>query len=136
MGVAMDNDGVAGACAQRAQPRLRRSASLFQASARMFPGDEDNGSMGAWFILNSLGLYPLAPASGNYLLGSPLFANVTIDVGNGQMLNIIAKGQSPLNTAVAAVRMNGMPVAGVNVAYADLMRGGVLEFDMVIPPEA
>jgi len=133
MGVGMDS-GVAGPCAQRAQPRLRRSAALFRAGADMFPGDEDNGSMGAWYILNALGLYPLAPASGQYTLGSPLFANVTIDVGGGRALTIVANGQSPARTAVAAVRLNGVAVAGTDVAYEALMRGGLLEFDMILPP--
>ena len=41
---------------------------------QMYPGDEDNGSMGAWFIFNMLGIYPLSPASGYYVVGSPLFA--------------------------------------------------------------
>jgi putative alpha-1,2-mannosidase len=90
--------------------------------------------VGAWFILNALGLYPLAPASGRYLLGSPLFANVTIDVGGGHTLTIVALSQSPAHTAVAAVRWNGAAVPGVDVAYADLMLGGVLEFDMTTPP--
>ena len=59
---------------------IRKSLGLFTADAGMFPGDEDNGSMGAWFILNALGLYALSPASGDYVLGSPLFANVTITI--------------------------------------------------------
>lgn len=97
----------------------------------MFCGDEDNGSMGAWHILNAIGLYPLSPASGDYVLGSPLFANVTIAIdGTASPLIISAVNQGPLNAYVQGVTWNGMPVTGVYVAYADLMAGGVLEFTM------
>ena len=133
MGVAM-GAAVNSSCAQRAQARLRRSAGLFRAAADMFPGDEDNGSMGAWYIFNALGIYPLSPASGRYVLGAPLFGNVTVDVGGGRALTIVANAQGPARTAVAAARWNGAPVVGVEVAYADLMRGGLLEFDMVLGP--
>jgi hypothetical protein len=43
-----------------------------------YTGDEDNGSMSSWYLLTSLGLYSLKQGDVNYVLGSPLFANVTI----------------------------------------------------------
>merc|ERR1711959_81646 len=82
---------VTGKCANQAQKWLRQSNSLLKGGADMYPGDEDNGSMGAWFIMNMLGLYPLSPASGNYVVGSPMFAKVTIAVpGASAPLTIIA----------------------------------------------
>lgn len=111
----------------------------------MYPGDEDNGSMGAWHILNVLGLYPLSPASGDYVLGSPLFANVTVNLSaasgsgsgfNNVTLTISALNQGPMNVYVQGVTWNGAPVTGVNVAYSDLMQGGVLQFTMGPTPAA
>jgi putative alpha-1,2-mannosidase len=97
----------------------------------MFVGDEDNGSMGAYHALNVLGLYPLSPASGDYILGSPLFANVTITIdGAARPLVISAVNQGPSNAYVQGATWNGAPVSGVYVSYADLMAGGVLEFTM------
>ena len=44
-----------------------------------YAGDEDNGEMGAWFVLSALGLYSIAPgASDKYVLGSPIFKHVAI----------------------------------------------------------
>ena len=40
-----------------------------------FPGDEDNGSMGSWYVLSALGFYPLTPGRAEYVLTSPLFPN-------------------------------------------------------------
>jgi predicted alpha-1,2-mannosidase len=136
MQVAFDT-AVTGACAQQAQPWLRKSAALFRPGADMFPGDEDNGSMGAWYILNALGLYPLSPASGEYVLGSPLFGNVSITIdGASQPLTIVALNQGPANVYVHAVEWNGVPLPGVTVPYASLMQGGVLQFTMASTPAA
>jgi putative alpha-1,2-mannosidase len=134
MQVAFDS-AVTGACAGQAQYWLRKSATLFRPGADMYPGDEDNGSMGAWYIFNSLGLYPLSPASGEFVLGSPLFANVSIAIdGAAQPLTIIAINQAPENVYVTAVTWNGAPVSGVSLPYASLMQGGTLQFTMAATP--
>ena len=90
--------------------------------------------MGAWFILNALGIYALSPASGDFVIGSPLFANVSIYIdsasGNHLPLHILARNQSSSNVHVQSVQWNGVAINGVYVAYADLMQGGALEFSM------
>ncbi len=128
---------VAGKCAQQAQYWLRRSATLFSPGSDMFPGDEDNGSMGAWYIFNALGLYPLSPASGDFVLGSPLLGSVTLALdGAAAPLTITAVNQGPANVYVTGATWNGAPVEGVRVAYAELMKGGTLEFTLAAAPSA
>ena len=121
---------VTGKCANQAQKWLRQSNDMLSNSDEMYPGDEDNGSMGAWFIFNMLGLYPLSPASGDYVIGVPLFANVTLDVGAPTPLAVVATNQAPANVYVQSLTWNGKPVTGVTMKYADLMQGGVLQFAM------
>jgi putative alpha-1,2-mannosidase len=86
------------------------------------------------YILNALGLYPLSPASGDYVLGSPLFANVTITLGGGggspTALVVSALNQHRDHPFVQRATFNGTDVSGVRVAFADLAMGGVLEFTM------
>jgi putative alpha-1,2-mannosidase len=135
MQVAFDTS-VGGKCAQQAQYWLRKSATLFTAGADMFPGDEDNGSMGAWYIFNAIGLYPISPASGKFILGSPLFGSVSIDVGAAQPLVISTVNQGPNNVYVTGATWNGAAVDGVFVAYSDLMQGGTLEFTLAAAPTA
>ena len=127
---------VTGKCAQQAQYWLRKSVTLFTAGPDMFPGDEDNGSMGAWYIFNAIGIYPLSPSSGDFVLGSPLFGSVTIDVGAAQPLVITAVNQAPENVYVTGVTWNGVAVSGVNVKYSDLMAGGTLQFQLSAAPTA
>lgn len=136
MQVAFDSS-VTGKCANQAQKWLRKSNSALSGGADMYPGDEDNGSMGAWFIMNMLGFYPLNPAGGSYVIGSPIFAKSTIKVaGATQPLVIIAKNQAPQNVYVHALTWNGKPLQGVEMKYSDLMQGGTLEFTMGATPLA
>lgn len=127
---------VTGKCASQAQRWLRQSNTMLHAGADMYPGDEDNGSMGAWFVMNMLGIYPLSPASGQYVLGSPQFANVTMSVPGASIpLRIVARNQGPSNLYVQALTWNGVPVQGVHVAYRELMQGGTLEFTLGPAPK-
>jgi putative alpha-1,2-mannosidase len=103
----------------------------------MYPGDEDNGSMGAWYIFNAIGIYPLSPASGEYVLGSPLFGKVTLAIdGAAQPLVVSALNQGPQNVYVTQATWNGAPIAGVALKYSDLMQGGELQFTMAAAPTA
>jgi predicted alpha-1,2-mannosidase len=133
MQIAFDTS-VTGRCAGQAQYWLRRSNRMLMADAEMYPGDEDNGSMGAWFMFNMIGLYPLSPASGDYVIGSPLFANITLDVGAAQPLVVLATNQAPDNVYVHALTWRGNRVSGVSISYEQLMQGGVLHFVMGSSP--
>ena len=121
---------VTGPGAQNAQRWLRASADLFSPGAGMFPGDEDTGAMGSWAVWNALGLYPLSPASGMYVLGSPYFARVEVAMPSGPPLVIAADGQGPGAVYVHGVTWRGAPLPDVTVAHADLVAGGELRFSM------
>ena len=95
---------------------------------------QDNGSMGAWFVMNMLGFYPVSPSSGNYTIGTPMFAKVTIDTGGSTPFVITAKHQSPDNLYVHKLTWNGDQVNGVDLRYSDMMKGGTLEFTMGSQP--
>ncbi|CAF1412818.1 unnamed protein product [Adineta steineri] len=71
------------------------------------PGNDDYGTMSAWYIFASLGFYPLAGSS-TYLIGSPSFDRITIRRNNGQCtLKIIVHDNSPANIYVKSVLLNG-----------------------------
>jgi predicted alpha-1,2-mannosidase len=76
-------DGYAGACSNQGRYYIRKTLlELYSNDANMFPGDEDNGEMSAWFVLSSLGLYERSPGSADYELGIPLFGNIVIDISD------------------------------------------------------
>jgi putative alpha-1,2-mannosidase len=84
--------------------------------------------------MNMMGFYPVSPSSGNYTIGSPMFAKVTIDVGGSTPFVITAKNQSPDNMYVQSLTWNGNAVTGTEISYADMMEGGKLEFTMGSKP--
>src|SRR5699024_3094618 len=45
-----------------------------------YSGDEDNGQTSAWYVFSSMGFYPVAPGTDQYVVGSPLFEKVTLQL--------------------------------------------------------
>ena len=95
-----------------------------------FAGDEDTGSMAAWYILSSLGIYQVCPAIPEYTFGSPLFRRATVQLPNGKGLTVEAPGNSPENLYVRSVRFNGNRRSGPTITHAELVDGGTLRFEM------
>ena len=91
----------------------------------VFPGDEDNGSMSAWYILGVLGFYPVCPGSGKYTLGVCNARNITVRLGSGNILNIINETDG---SGVFRVSFNGTDIAENYIAHDKLMQGGTLRF--------
>ncbi|MBA9076371.1 putative alpha-1,2-mannosidase [Rufibacter quisquiliarum] len=93
-------------------------------------GNDDCGQMSAWYLFSSLGFYPVAPASGEYALGSPTVKEATLQLENGKTFTIEAKNQSDRNVYVQKVELNGKALNRPFLAYADIAKGGKLTFYM------
>ena len=93
-------------------------------------GNEDVGQMSAWYILSSLGLYQVEPEGGKFIFGSPIFDRATLTVGQGNTLDIVARNNSKQNMYIQSVKWNGRPYTKSYIYYADLIKGGKLEFVM------
>lgn len=96
-----------------------------------FPGDEDNGEMAAWYVLNALGLGPLCPGVPEYILGSPLFPSATIHLEDGKTLTLDAPDNADF---VQQVWWNGVAHSSLTVGHALLAEGGILKFDQAETP--
>ncbi|MET0302718.1 MAG: GH92 family glycosyl hydrolase [Microbacteriaceae bacterium] len=101
-----------------------------------YAGDEDNGETSAWWVLSSLGIYPLALGSGEYTIGSPLFTKATVKLGNGEQLVVEAPENSTENIYVQSVSFNGEPVDQATISSRLLTEGGTLSFEMGSEPSA
>ena len=93
-------------------------------------GNEDCGQMSAWYIMSSMGIYPMNPASGEYEIGSPLFEKTTIKLPNNKTFVISAPNTSLENIYVQSVTLNGVAVTTTYILHEDIMAGGTLEFEM------
>ena len=108
--------------------------NLYGAGTDGYCGDEDNGQTSAWFVFSSLGFYPVAPVTGQYVIGSPLFEEVTIELSNGEKLKINAPNNSEKNIYINSYRFNKTLSNNNWVDHNDIKRGGVIEFDMSSVP--
>ena len=101
-----------------------------------YAGDEDNGEMSAWYVLAAMGLYPLRMGSPDYVIGSPLFPRMKLDLPGGRTLDVRAQGNSPENVYVQSLRVNGRPWTKSWIPHRVLADGATLEFVMGPKPSA
>ena len=93
-------------------------------------GNEDVGQMSAWYVLSAMGLYQVEPAGGKYVIGSPAFKKMVVNVGNGKTFTIVAIDNSEENIYVQSAKLNGKPYRQSYLLYDDIVRGGTLELVM------
>jgi predicted alpha-1,2-mannosidase len=99
-----------------------------------FPGDEDTGSMGAWFLLSAMGFYPLCPGKAEYVPGSPLFDRVTLHLPDRRNTVIEASGQSRSAVYVSRLLLDGKAYPLTTIPHDAIVRGTRLTFLMQNEP--
>ncbi|WP_437919785.1 GH92 family glycosyl hydrolase [Sphingobacterium sp. LRF_L2] len=97
-------------------------------------GNDDCGQMSAWYLFNSLGFYPVAPASDEYWIGSPAVKNARITLENGKVFEISAINQSAKNVYIKEVLLNGEKLESLILKHQDIVAGGQLKFVMANKP--
>ncbi|WP_179394549.1 GH92 family glycosyl hydrolase [Lacticaseibacillus absianus] len=117
------------------QPMLKRMMlECFRDDEDAYPGDEDGGSMAAWYVFNSLGFYPFCPGSGQYLLGIPLFDRACLHLSDGQTLTIRAEQNDAHHQFVDCVAWDGQPYRKCFLPHERLAAGGSIEFTLGVVP--
>lgn len=120
---------------EMAQPLVKQlMTECFNDSPKGYPGDEDNGSMAAWYIFSSLGFYPVTPASGEYVIGMPLVKNADIVLSNGNTLHIETSANHPQQLFINDIKRNDDSYSALFFNHDDLMSGGTISFDLGIVP--
>ncbi|MFT4663952.1 MAG: putative alpha-1,2-mannosidase [Polaribacter sp.] len=93
-------------------------------------GNEDCGQMSAWYVLSSMGFYPVTPASNTYVIGSPVFDKVTVNLENGKHIVINANNNGAKNVYVQSLQVNGSAYEKTYINHEDLANGAELTFEM------
>ncbi len=93
-------------------------------------GNEDVGQMSAWYVLSSIGLYQEEPAGGKYIIGSPLFNEATLNVGDGKTFTVKTVNNSDENIYVQSATLNGKRYDKSYIDYSDIIAGGTLTLVM------
>lgn len=115
----------------KAQKRLRQIMEVWYGDGPLgIPGDEDGGATSSWYVLSAMGIYPECPGNPVYEIGSPLFAESAIRLGNGKIFRIVANNVSARNKYIQSARLNGKPLDKPWFRHADLAEGGSLVLEM------
>src|SRR6185437_16563258 len=107
---------------------------LYHATPDGYCGDEDNGQTSAWYVFSALGFYSVCPASGQYVLGAPLFRRAVLHLENGKDFVIGAPGNSAKNIYVEAASLNGKSYSKNWLDHATIMQGGEFQLTMGATP--
>ncbi|KAK6606037.1 alpha-mannosidase family protein [Botrytis cinerea] len=92
------------------------------------PGNSDAGAMESWLIWNMLGLYPMVGQT-TFLIGSPWFANTTIQLGGGKTLAMTTVNGSESSFYVQSLKVNGKPWNQSWLTWNDVFaNGGTMDF--------
>ena len=62
--------------------------------------------MSAWYLFTALGFYPVNPASGDYMIGSPLFGRMSLRLSNGRTFRVVAEHNSAGNVYIQSAMLN------------------------------
>lgn len=99
-------------------------------------GNDDVGQMSAWYVLSALGLHPVNPVEGIYLIGSPLFTRAALRLDPkyhpGKSFVVTASNNSARNVYIQAATLNGRPLTRAWLRYGEITAGGTL--DLVMGP--
>jgi predicted alpha-1,2-mannosidase len=92
-------------------------------------GNDDGGTLSAWYIFSAMGFFPLNPCDGRYMIGSPLFDEATMHLPGGDLV-ITAVNNSADNMYVQSAKLNGQTLGVPWFDHDDIASGGTLEFEM------
>ena len=101
-----------------------------------YTGNDDAGQMSAWYVLSSLGFYPVTPGTPRYEIGTPHFDRMTIHLPGGKAFHITAKGAEAGAIHVRRIVLNGKPLRRMYLLHSEIANGGTLEFTMAKTPVA
>jgi predicted alpha-1,2-mannosidase len=98
------------------------------------PGNDDAGTLSAWYVWSAIGLYPNA-GQPYYFIGSPVFTSTRIALGNGRTFTINAPDSSAQNIYVEAATLDGVALDRAFITSGELERGGTLTLQMGASPD-
>ncbi len=115
----------------KTQARVREiAAAEYADSPAGLDGDDDCGQMSAWYLFTALGLYPVNPASSDYMIGSPMYRQMSLRLANGKTFSVRAEKNSARNVYIQSARLNGRALDRPYVSYREIMQGASLSFVM------
>ncbi len=119
----------------KTQKMVRQILSTLYANKQNgIDGNEDAGQMSAWYVMSAMGIYSVTPGTETYVIGSPVFDKITLNLENGNKFEIEAKNNSKENVYIQSAQLNGEPYSKTYLSNEDIMKGGKIIFEMDSKP--
>jgi putative alpha-1,2-mannosidase len=96
-------------------------------------GNDDGGTLAAWYVFTAIGLYPW-PCVPGYYVTAPSFDRAVVRLAGGATLTVLAQGAGAGQGYATSATFNGQPVEGWWIPHQDLVQGGTLEMTMSQAP--
>lgn len=93
-----------------------------------FPGDEDNGSMSAWYIFSVLGIYPICPGKAEYVVGVCEAKEIKILCGNGRTITIKNELFDSMNNCGIKMSIDNQLFTGSFLSHEQFLNAGFIRF--------
>ncbi len=89
------------------------------------PGNDDLGTMGAWYVFACIGLYPEIPGIGGLTINTPIFPSVKVHLREG---DLVIKGGSEKNIYIKSMKLDGKPYDSTWLDWERLCKGATIEY--------
>ena len=104
--------------------------TLYNNTSSGYAGNDDCGQMSAWYVLSAMRFYPVNPADGRYIIGSPLLDECTLKLAGNKEFRIRTIRKSPEDIYIQSVTLNGKKHKDFFITHQDIMNGGTMVFKM------
>ena len=115
----------------RTQEAVRRALGLYSPTPAGYPGNDDLGTLSAWYVFGALGLYPEIPGVGMLALSTPLFPSAEIRLPHGRRALLSTRGHG---TYVGSLAVGGQPHGRPWIGYCELAAGARLQYRLSTRP--
>jgi predicted alpha-1,2-mannosidase len=115
----------------KTQAMVRKiAAKEYDATPGGLDGDDDCGQMSSWLLFTAMGFYPVNPASGEYMIGSPMYGQISLTLANGNTFHVEASNNSAENVYIQSASLNGKSLDIPVITWEQIQAGGTLHFVM------
>lgn len=104
--------------------------TLYNNTSSGYAGNDDCGQMSAWYVFSAMGFYPVNPADGRYIIGSPLLDECTLKLAGNKEFRIRTIRKSPEDIYIQSVTLNGKKHKDFFITHQDIMNSGTMVFKM------
>ena len=104
--------------------------NLYNNTSSGYAGNDDCGEMSAWYVFSAMGFYPVNPADGQYIIGTPAFDECTLKLADNKEFRIQTIRKSPEDIYIQSVTLNGKKYKDFFITHQDITNGGTMVFKM------